>query len=118
MITAGIRIALVLLLATGCGGHGGAPSDGGAGDDGGPGGGSDGPGRVDGGAGPDAGPPQQGPAAGNPDGHCAVPAEAQAEDSSQARTVVGTGTPESCTGDKVVAAVALGGVITFNCGSE
>ncbi len=32
-------------------------------------------------------------------------------------TVVGTGTPASCTGDAFVAAVAKGGVITFNCGA-
>jgi len=59
-----------------------------------------------------------GPAAGNPGGHCAVPADAQQEDSSQPRTVVGTGTPESCTGDLFVAAVAKGGVITFDCGPD
>jgi hypothetical protein len=47
-----------------------------------------------------------------------VPAEAKAEDSSQPKTVVGTGTKESCTGDAFVAAVALGGVITINCGPD
>jgi hypothetical protein len=57
-----------------------------------------------------------GPPAGNPAGTCAPPAEALAEDSSTPRTVVGTGTPESCTGDAFVAAVAKGGVITFRCG--
>jgi len=31
---------------------------------------------------------------------------------------VGTGTPASCTGDAFVAAVAKGGVITFNCGPD
>jgi hypothetical protein len=56
--------------------------------------------------------PAVGPAAGNPDGKCAVPADAQLEDVSNPRTVVGTGTKESCTGDAFVAAVALGGVIT------
>ena len=60
--------------------------------------------------------PSTGPAAGNPDGACAVPAEAKAEDSSSPRTVVGTGTKESCTGAAFVAAVAKGGVITFDCG--
>lgn len=60
--------------------------------------------------------PSVGPAAGNPDGKCAVPAEAQLEDVSNPKTVVGTGTKESCTGDAFVAAVALGGVITFDCG--
>lgn len=56
------------------------------------------------------------PAAGYAGG-CAVPVEAQAEDVSSPRTVVGTGTPESCTGAAFVSAVARGGVITFNCGS-
>ena len=70
---------------------------------------------------PDAGPPtnpQDGPPAGNPDGHEPIPAEAQAEDVSNPTTVVGTGTAASCTGDAFVAAVAKGGVITFNCGAD
>jgi hypothetical protein len=62
--------------------------------------------------------PQDGPPAGYPDGHAAIPAEAQAEDVSTPTTVVGTGTPASCTGDAFVAAVAKGGVITFNCGPD
>jgi hypothetical protein len=33
-------------------------------------------------------------------------------------TVVGNGTPASCTGDAFVAAVAEGGVITFDCGAD
>jgi hypothetical protein len=33
-------------------------------------------------------------------------------------TVIGTGTPASCTGDAFVAAVAKGGVITFDCGPD
>lgn len=68
----------------------------------------------------DSGPPtdpNDGPAPGNPAGKCAVPAEANAEDSSSPRTVVGTGTPASCTSAAFVAAVAKGGVITFNCGA-
>lgn len=60
--------------------------------------------------------PGAGPAAGNPDGKCTPPAEAQLEDVSSPRTVVGDGSPASCTGDAFVAAVAKGGVITFNCG--
>src|SRR5687767_14234565 len=52
----------------------------------------------------------------NPDGRCPVPAEAQREDVSRPTTVVGTGTPQSCTGAAFVAAVARGGVITFDCG--
>src|SRR5512140_3176656 len=60
--------------------------------------------------------PQDGPAAGYVDGHATVPAEGQAEDTSSPTSVVGTGTPESCTGDEFVAAVAEGGTITFDCG--
>ena len=62
--------------------------------------------------------PQSGPAAGNPDGHAAIPAEAQAENVSTPTTVVGSGNAASCTGDAFVAAVAKGGVITFNCGPD
>ncbi|HEU4732262.1 MAG TPA: hypothetical protein VFT22_30415 [Kofleriaceae bacterium] len=83
-------------LATGCGSEGSHS-------DGGPGGGTD---------------PQNGPAAGNPDGTCPLPAGAQLEDTSDPRTVVGTGTPASCTGDAFVDAVARGGVITFDCGLD
>lgn len=60
--------------------------------------------------------PDDAPPAGNPDGKCAVPAEAAAEDVSKPTTVVGTGSPESCTADAFVAAVAKGGVVTFDCG--
>jgi len=59
-----------------------------------------------------------GPPAGNPDGHCSVPADAGEEDSSNPDRVVGNGTPQSCTSEAVVAAVAKGGVISFNCGAE
>jgi len=62
--------------------------------------------------------PDDGPAAGNPDGRCAVPAEAGIEDSSVPDHVVGTGTAESCTGQAFIDAVALGGVITFDCGTK
>jgi hypothetical protein len=58
------------------------------------------------------------PAAGNPAGKCAVPAGAGLEDVSSPRTVVGTGTPASCTSAAFVSAVAKGGVITFNCGPD
>ncbi len=53
---------------------------------------------------------------GNSSGTCTPPADAAAEDVSRPTTVVGTGTPASCTGDAFVAAVAKGGVITFDCG--
>jgi hypothetical protein len=62
--------------------------------------------------------PQDGPPAGNPDGHEPIPAEAQAEDVSNPTSVIGTGTAASCTGDAFVAAVAKGGVITFDCGAD
>jgi len=63
--------------------------------------------------------PTTGPAAGNPDGKCAIPAEAGLADTSTGtKHVVGTGTSESCTASAFVAAVALGGVITFNCGAN
>ena len=74
-----------------------------------------------GGASADGGPPtnpQDGPPAGYPDGHAPIPPEGQAEDVSSPTTVIGTGTPASCTGDAFVAAVAKGGVITFNCGPD
>lgn len=62
--------------------------------------------------------PRDGPPAGNPNGTCPIPAEAGPEDSSNPRTVVGDGTPASCTGDAFADAVARGGVITFDCGPD
>jgi hypothetical protein len=62
--------------------------------------------------------PEQGPPAGNPQGECKVPAEAGLEDVSNPDVVVGTGSAESCTADAFIDAVAAGGVITFDCGSE
>ncbi|MEZ4452096.1 MAG: hypothetical protein R3B09_21710 [Nannocystaceae bacterium] len=62
--------------------------------------------------------PDNGPAAGNPEGACAVPAEAEAVDTSNPTRVVGDGTPASCTGDAFVDAVAGGGIITFDCGPD
>ncbi len=56
------------------------------------------------------------PPTGNPDGTAPVPVEAQAVDTSRPDHVVGNGTPQSCTSGAVVAAVALGGVIIFDCG--
>lgn len=60
--------------------------------------------------------PDSGPPAGTPGAGCELPAEAQAADSSRPTNVVGDGTPASCTSAAVVAAVAAGGVITFDCG--
>ena len=58
------------------------------------------------------------PAAGNPLGSCTVAAAAAAEDVSTPTTVIGNGTPASCTGAAVVQGVAKGGIITFNCGAD
>jgi len=62
--------------------------------------------------------PSAGPPAGNPDGHFPVPAAAQAEDVSSPDHVIGTGTPESCTAEAFIAAVAQGGKIVFNGGPD
>ena len=59
-----------------------------------------------------------GPPAGWADGHASIPSEAQAEDVSSPTTVIGTGTPASCTADAFIAAVAQDGVITFDCGPD
>jgi hypothetical protein len=58
------------------------------------------------------------PVAGNPEAPCPVAAEGHLEDVSDPTTVVGDGTPESCTGSAFVDAVAGGGVITFDCGPD
>ena len=47
---------------------------------------------------------------------CAIPPDAALEDVSNPTTVVGSGTPASCTSAAFVAAVAQGGIITFDCG--
>jgi hypothetical protein len=56
------------------------------------------------------------PAAGS-DGTDAIPTAAALEDTSNPDHVIGSGTPASCSSDAVVAAVAAGGIITFNCGT-
>jgi hypothetical protein len=61
-------------------------------------------------------PPAALPSPGNPKGKAAIPAEARAVDTSRPTRVIGKGTPRSCTSEAVVAAVAAGGIITFNCG--
>lgn len=45
-----------------------------------------------------------------------LPPEARPVDTSRPDRVIGAGTPASCTSSAVVAAVAAGGVITFDCG--
>jgi len=62
--------------------------------------------------------PEDGPPAGNLEGECAVPPEAGLADVSSPTTVVGDGTPESCTAEATIEAIAGGGVITFDCGPE
>jgi len=104
-------ILIAAALSAGCGGGGSSTP----GTDGSGGGSNTGGGSGGGGAVVWADPY---PAAGNPDGHCAVPAEAAAEDASKPTTVIGDGTPASCTGDAVVAGIAKGGVIAFNCGAN
>jgi hypothetical protein len=47
-----------------------------------------------------------------------VPPEARTADTSNPDRVIGNGTPQSCTSAAVVAAVAQGGIITFNCGPD
>ncbi len=106
--------------ASGEGGAGGtgASSSSGAGDTGGQSAGAGGQGTggfAEGGSGPVF---PEGPPAGNPDGACAVPAEAGLVDTSSPTHVIGDGTPGSCTSAAVVAAVAQGGIITFDCGPD
>ena len=55
---------------------------------------------------------------GNPAGACTVSAGALAVDVSHPDHVVGTGTAASCTAQAFTQAVALGGVITFDCGPD
>ncbi len=62
--------------------------------------------------------PDDGPAAGYADGNYTIPDEGQPEDISNPDYIIGTGTPESCTCEEVIHAIALGGVIVFNGGDE
>ena len=63
-------------------------------------------------------PPPAEPPTGNPEGTAPVPAEAEAVDTSSPDVVVGNGTPASCTSAAVVAAVAQGGILVFDCGPD
>ena len=58
------------------------------------------------------------PEAGTVECLCSVPLAAQAMDSRAPDQIVGNGTPGSCTSAAFVAAVAAGGVITFDCGPD
>ncbi|MBL6448474.1 hypothetical protein JMN32_19330 [Fulvivirga sp. 29W222] len=62
--------------------------------------------------------PADGPPAGNPGASYVIPNAATPEDVSSPDHKVGNGTPESCTGQVVVDAIAKGGKIVFDCGSE
>ena len=57
------------------------------------------------------------PPPGNPGG-APLPADALRVDTSTPDRMIGTGSPASCTSQAVVDAVALGGVITFDCGPD
>lgn len=58
------------------------------------------------------------PAAGSVSTSCAVPDDGLEEDSGSPTTIVGNGTAASCTSSAFVAAVAAGGVISFDCGPD
>src|SRR5215471_302318 len=58
------------------------------------------------------------PLAGNPAGGAPIPAAARPVDTSHPDQVIGNGTVAGCTSAAVVAAVAKGGVITFDCGAK
>lgn len=62
------------------------------------------------------GPARQAPSRGVK--HVPVPKAARAVDTSHPNHVIGNGKPSSCTSAEVVAAVAKGGVITFDCGPD
>jgi len=62
--------------------------------------------------------PADGPPAGNPDGNYPIPLEAGPVDVSVPDRIVGTGTPESCTAEAFIEAVAKGGKIVFNGGTK
>ncbi len=113
--SAAVAATLVLGTLTACGSKEDSASSGGSGGDGATSGGSASGTATSGNPNTN---PQDGPPAGYPNGHAAVPAEGQAENVSSPTTVIGTGTPASCTGDAFVAAVAKGGIITFDCGPD
>jgi hypothetical protein len=58
------------------------------------------------------------PFVGNPGGSVPVPAAGRAVNSSHPTHVIGHGTPAGCSSSAVVAAVAAGGLITFDCGPK
>jgi hypothetical protein len=62
--------------------------------------------------------PEDGPPAGYTESNYPVPAEAWPEDVSEPDHVIGNGTPESCTPEAFIAAVAQGGTIVFDTGGK
>ncbi len=62
--------------------------------------------------------PFDGIPAGNLEGNYPIPSEAGLEDVSNPDTVIGNGTPESCTGQLFIDAVSKGGKIVFDCGQD
>ncbi|MFO0741733.1 MAG: hypothetical protein U0270_37905 [Labilithrix sp.] len=95
-------LALLLIGATGCSSDESGGST---------------PSSADGGAGGSSGVPSPAAPPGNATGGCATPPGGGLADVSRPTTVIGDGTPASCTSAAVVAAVAKAGVITFDCGS-
>lgn len=55
---------------------------------------------------------------GNPEGRNPIPPEAREVDVSKPDHIIGTGTPESCTAEAFIEAVAKGGIIVFNGGPK
>jgi hypothetical protein len=108
-----LPVPLAFFLAVGCGSGSGAPStDGQGGSAASSTGGSAGSGGSNGTGGSTT-------TAGNPNGSCSagVPSNGKPVDLSKS-TVVGMGTPESCTFAALDAAVANAGNITFDCGGD
>ena len=132
-IFVGSVVAVALGFATGCGddgdsgGMGGSAGSGASSGSGATGGSSGSGGGSGSGSGGSAGQienplenPHSGPPAGNPSGDCSlgIPNDALPVDVSSPDRVIGDGTPASCTSEAVVSAVALGGIITFDCGPD
>ena len=62
--------------------------------------------------------PEDGPPAGNPDGQFAGSSGSRTGRYLTPDHIIGDGTPQSCTADAFINAVAQGGKIVFNCGPE
>jgi hypothetical protein len=58
------------------------------------------------------------PRYGNPSGHSYVTLAGRAVSTAHPNHVIGHGTPATCTSAAVVRTVAMGGIITFNCGPK